>query len=134
MVLTVLGTFKDYLINLKIPDDYFIRFFQKKLYQYNFYRQSPCSRLKSVLLVKFCSNRIQGEPGDTVQLDFDAFQLESGSCTFDYVAIFDGDNGQLGPNYCGSSIPPRTTSTGPVMIVVFVSDDSLVEFESRKSQ
>ena len=61
-----------------------------------------------------------------MQLDFDTFQLEGSDCRYDYVRIYDGmfidEGAALGPKYCSTNAPPRTTSSGNHMTVQFVSD------------
>ncbi|KAK0420415.1 hypothetical protein QR680_014670 [Steinernema hermaphroditum] len=70
------------------------------------------------------SDRNQG-----VELRFTQFAVEMGtSCEYDYVAIYDGsvatENNKFG-QFCGDKIPPVFVSTSQVVVVEFVTDDSV---------
>ncbi|XP_060800111.1 membrane frizzled-related protein isoform X2 [Neoarius graeffei] len=78
-----------------------------------------------------CTWHISAEKGQVIQLSFHNFSLETQDvCEFDYVEVHDssntGDSNVIG-RYCGSDLPPDLTSTGPVMSVVFVADEGVVD-------
>lgn len=59
---------------------------------------------------------------------FMTFDLEAHSqCRFDYVDVFDGPSLTSPPigRFCGSTVPDMLKSTGPSMLVNFVSDWSV---------
>ncbi|XP_070174131.1 cubilin-like [Littorina saxatilis] len=77
---------------------------------------------------KQCGYLISQPDSKRIVLTFNNFTVEGGSCRFDYVAIYDGENAQatlLGQRYCGSSMPPVQRSTGNMMYLRFVTDGSV---------
>ncbi|XP_061094184.1 cubilin [Conger conger] len=65
-----------------------------------------------------------------VNLTFTSFLLESafgGSCRYDYIKIFDGDNMNfpLVGTFCGSTVPAPFISSGNFLTVRFVTDSSV---------
>ena len=63
-----------------------------------------------------------------VELLFDTFGLETSSnCEYDRVDIYDGsdDTAPLIRTLCGSSLPGTITASGNVVLVSFLSDDSI---------
>ncbi|XP_070559541.1 fibrillin-2-like [Ptychodera flava] len=74
-----------------------------------------------------CEWIIIAERSHHVTLEFETFSLESSSsCRFDYVEIRDGGHGasNLIDRYCGGDKPPTITSSGHLLYVKFVSDQS----------
>ena len=59
---------------------------------------------------------------------FESFSLEAHvQCQFDYVAVYNGNQtnaSRLIGRYCGSVLPSTISSSGNVMLVNFVSDES----------
>ncbi|KAI8521339.1 hypothetical protein Bbelb_010930 [Branchiostoma belcheri] len=78
-----------------------------------------------------CIWTIAAPAGWFIELEFTAFDLESGgsSCSYDYVAVYDGPDtsSELIGKYCGSGIPAPTHSHGNVITVRFVTDRSVTE-------
>ncbi|KAL7831975.1 hypothetical protein AOLI_G00295230 [Acnodon oligacanthus] len=69
--------------------------------------------------------------GQVIRLTFHNFSLETQDvCEFDYVEVHDsantGDGSVLG-RFCGSGLPPDLTSSGPMMMVVFVADEGVAD-------
>lgn len=66
--------------------------------------------------------------GQRIKIVFQNFELEQHQeCTYDHIAIFDGDNTKarsLG-RFCGAKVPPPVTSTGNTLYMVFYSDASV---------
>uniref|UniRef100_A0A4W6F2P1 Cubilin n=1 Tax=Lates calcarifer TaxID=8187 RepID=A0A4W6F2P1_LATCA len=100
---------------------------------------------------KVCEWVINQPQGYVVTLNFLSFDVEGGSCRFDfveqtltfsesfnleyhlncnydYVEVYDNGTVQTGTKigrYCGRSVPPSITSTDNLMTLLFVSDASL---------
>ncbi|XP_034746288.1 procollagen C-endopeptidase enhancer a [Etheostoma cragini] len=76
-----------------------------------------------------CSWLITVEPDMVIQVNFDKFVLESDTyCRFDYVAFFNGgekDDSRLIGRYCGDQAPQPIITSGNVLLVQFVSDQSV---------
>lgn len=72
-----------------------------------------------------CTWIIKQVPGSVVKLSFSKFGLErSANCTKDYVLVRNGqtlDSPVIG-RFCGGDIPSNYVSTGPTVLVQFVSD------------
>lgn len=72
-----------------------------------------------------CTWIIKQVPGSVVKLSFSKFGLErSDNCTKDYVLVRNGqtlDSPVIG-RFCGGDIPSNYVSTGPTVLVQFVSD------------
>ncbi|MBN3295692.1 MFRP protein, partial [Amia calva] len=80
---------------------------------------------------QLCVWQISVTEGHVVRLTFRNFSLETQDvCEFDFVEVHDGtgtkDNSVLG-RFCGSSLPPELTSSGPVMTVLFVADEGVAD-------
>ncbi|XP_013185402.1 cubilin [Amyelois transitella] len=71
-----------------------------------------------------CYWHLQTTLGKRIQLHFFQLDLEThDNCSFDYLAIYDGDNeGKLLEKYCSSIQPAPVQSTGPEMVIHFHSD------------
>ncbi|XP_076437271.1 cubilin-like isoform X2 [Babylonia areolata] len=83
---------------------------------------------------KQCNYLINVPSGKLVVLTFTNFTIEGGSCTYDYVELYDGGTQQsawLGPRYCGSTVPPLTRSTANQMLLRFVTDGSVAHMGFR---
>ncbi|XP_055051757.2 membrane frizzled-related protein [Misgurnus anguillicaudatus] len=92
---------------------------------------------ESYLHQLLCTWQIFVEDRQVIRLSFQNFSLESHDvCEFDYVEIYDGayavSSTVLG-RYCGSTVPPDLTSSGPVMTVMFVTDEGLADSGFRAS-
>ncbi|KAJ4929977.1 hypothetical protein JOQ06_018993 [Pogonophryne albipinna] len=76
-----------------------------------------------------CSWLITVEPGMVIQVTFGKFVLEGDSyCRFDYVAFFNGgekDDSRLIGKYCGDRAPQPIITSSNVLLVQFVSDQSV---------
>ncbi|KAF7648099.1 hypothetical protein LDENG_00162070 [Lucifuga dentata] len=74
-----------------------------------------------------CRWTIQAYSGNTINYTFTAFQLESGSCSYDYVKLYNGPNEQapLIGKFCGNTPPPPNTTTGSNLTVEFKTDSSV---------
>ncbi|XP_076027535.1 cubilin [Genypterus blacodes] len=74
-----------------------------------------------------CRWTIQAYSGNTINYTFPSFQLESGSCNYDYIKLYNGANEQapLIGTFCGYAPPPASTTTGSALTVVFRSDSSV---------
>ncbi|XP_051534981.1 membrane frizzled-related protein [Myxocyprinus asiaticus] len=80
---------------------------------------------------QLCMWQISVQDGQVIRLSFQNFSLETQDvCEFDYLEVYDsantGDNTVLG-RYCGSTLPPDLTSSGPVMTVLFVADEGVAD-------
>ncbi|KAK7503581.1 hypothetical protein BaRGS_00005120, partial [Batillaria attramentaria] len=74
-----------------------------------------------------CFYLIQAPPDHKVEVEFDAFDVESSPCTYDRVTVYDGpDTGSpvIG-TYCGQELPPYILTTNSTFLAVFVADDSV---------
>lgn len=61
-----------------------------------------------------------------IQLTFSAMDIEHyEDCFYDYVAIYDGVRNKEVGRFCGNVIPPPITSSGNILKINFVSDESL---------
>ncbi|XP_056139997.1 membrane frizzled-related protein [Lampris incognitus] len=80
---------------------------------------------------QLCTWRISVEDGHVIRLSFKNFSLETQDvCEFDYVEVLDSTNtgaGRVLGRFCGSSLPPDLTSSGPQMTVVFVADEGVAD-------
>ncbi|XP_068174275.1 membrane frizzled-related protein isoform X2 [Antennarius striatus] len=80
---------------------------------------------------QMCIWYLSAEDGHVITLSFRNFSLETQDlCEFDYVEVHDGINtntGRVLGRFCGPSIPPDLTSSGPHMTVVFVADDGVAD-------
>ncbi|XP_033954738.1 procollagen C-endopeptidase enhancer a [Pseudochaenichthys georgianus] len=76
-----------------------------------------------------CSWLITVEPDMVIQVTFGKFVLEGDSyCRFDYVAFFNGgekDDSRLIGKYCGDRAPRPFITSSNVLLVQFVSDQSV---------
>ncbi|XP_074549445.1 cubilin [Halichoeres trimaculatus] len=74
-----------------------------------------------------CSWTIQGTTGNTINYTFTAFQLESGSCHYDYIKLYNGPNTQapLIGTYCGYTPPPASGTTSSALTITFTTDSSV---------
>ncbi|KAJ8280235.1 hypothetical protein GJAV_G00052160 [Gymnothorax javanicus] len=80
---------------------------------------------------QLCTWRISVPEGHVIRLAFQNFSLETQDvCEFDYVEVHDsantGDGHVLG-RFCGTSLPPELTSSGPVMTLLFVADEGVAD-------
>ncbi|CAL1571152.1 unnamed protein product [Knipowitschia caucasica] len=79
---------------------------------------------------QLCIWQISVAEGHVVTLSFRNFSLEPhNTCEFDYVELHDGADirARVLGRFCGSSVPPNITSSGPHMTLVFVADDGLTD-------
>ncbi|XP_028817904.1 membrane frizzled-related protein [Denticeps clupeoides] len=80
---------------------------------------------------QLCTWTISVQEGDVVRLSFRNFSLETQDvCEFDYVEVHDSANaggGNVLGRFCGSSLPPDLTSSGPAMTVLFVADEGVAD-------
>ncbi|XP_062328232.1 membrane frizzled-related protein [Osmerus eperlanus] len=80
---------------------------------------------------QLCTWRISVEEGHVIRLSFRNFSLETQDvCEFDYVEVHDSSDtgaGRVLGRYCGTSLPPDLTSSGPQMTVVFVADEGVAD-------
>ncbi|XP_028288640.1 cubilin [Parambassis ranga] len=76
---------------------------------------------------KVCEWVINQPEGYVVTLNFLSFDVEGGSCRFDFVEIRDGatSSSPLLGTFCGTNIPPRLQSTQRSMYVRFKTDSSI---------
>ncbi|XP_055750929.1 membrane frizzled-related protein-like [Salvelinus fontinalis] len=69
--------------------------------------------------------------GSCDQAEFRNFSLETQDvCEFDYVEVHDSADtgaGRVLGRYCGTSLPPELTSSGPQITVVFVADEGVAD-------
>ena len=75
-----------------------------------------------------CKWTIYTEESSHIELTFTAFDLEGGSCIFDYVEIYDGDSEDFPVigRYCGTTNPGIIKSSKSTMLVRFRTDSSVV--------
>ncbi|XP_061072328.1 membrane frizzled-related protein [Conger conger] len=80
---------------------------------------------------QLCTWRISAAEGHVIRLTFRNFSLETQDvCEFDYVEVHDGGDvgdGTVLGRFCGTSLPPDLTSSGPVMTVLFVADEGVAD-------
>ncbi|XP_003222035.1 neuropilin-1 isoform X1 [Anolis carolinensis] len=65
------------------------------------------------------------QPYQRIMINFNPhFDLEDRECKYDYVEVIDGDNanGRVWGKFCGKIAPPPVISTGPHLLIKFVSD------------
>uniref|UniRef100_A0A3P8P3F5 Cubilin n=1 Tax=Astatotilapia calliptera TaxID=8154 RepID=A0A3P8P3F5_ASTCA len=76
---------------------------------------------------KVCEWVINQPEGYVVTLDFLSFDVEGGSCRYDYVEVRDGatSSSPLLGTFCGAEIPPRLQSTQRSMYIKFTTDSSV---------
>uniref|UniRef100_A0A3Q4HHJ3 Cubilin (intrinsic factor-cobalamin receptor) n=1 Tax=Neolamprologus brichardi TaxID=32507 RepID=A0A3Q4HHJ3_NEOBR len=76
---------------------------------------------------KVCEWVINQPEGYVVTLDFLSFDVEGGSCRYDYVEVRDGatSSSPLLGTFCGAQIPPRLQSTQRSMYIKFTTDSSV---------
>lgn len=76
-----------------------------------------------------CSWHIRAPPDKVVELRFGKFDVEPDAhCRYDYVAVFDGgrsDDARRVGRFCGEETPGPIVSSGPELLVQFVSDLSV---------
>ncbi|XP_041468285.1 blastula protease 10-like [Lytechinus variegatus] len=89
---------------------------------------SPNYESGQYLINSYCMIYIQGQPGSTITLWFDDFDLESpsnGKC-WDYVQVNTDDLRYGGVKYCGNSVQSPITATDGMMIW-FSSDETVTK-------
>uniref|UniRef100_A0A3Q1IYA9 Uncharacterized protein n=1 Tax=Anabas testudineus TaxID=64144 RepID=A0A3Q1IYA9_ANATE len=76
---------------------------------------------------KVCEWVINQPEGYVVTLNFLSFDVEGGSCSFDFVEVRDGSTSSspLLGTFCGVEMPPRLQSTQKSMYIKFKSDASV---------
>ncbi|XP_037612385.1 cubilin [Sebastes umbrosus] len=76
---------------------------------------------------KVCEWLINQPEGYVVTLNFLSFDVEGGSCRFDFVEVRDGSTSSspLLGTFCGINIPPRLQSTQRSMYIRFKTDSSI---------
>ncbi|XP_014830968.1 PREDICTED: cubilin, partial [Poecilia mexicana] len=76
---------------------------------------------------KVCEWVINQQEGYVVTLNFLSFDVEGGSCRFDFVEVRDGPSpsSPLLGKFCGDEIPPRLQSTQKSMYIQFSTDSSV---------
>uniref|UniRef100_A0A3P9CHJ1 Cubilin n=1 Tax=Maylandia zebra TaxID=106582 RepID=A0A3P9CHJ1_9CICH len=76
---------------------------------------------------KVCEWVINQPEGYVVTLDFLSFDVEGGSCRYDYVEVRDGatSSSPLLGTFCGAEFPPRLQSTQRSMYIKFTTDSSV---------
>uniref|UniRef100_A0A3Q2TAZ9 Cubilin n=1 Tax=Fundulus heteroclitus TaxID=8078 RepID=A0A3Q2TAZ9_FUNHE len=76
---------------------------------------------------KVCEWIINQQEGYVVTLNFLSFDVEGGSCRFDFVEVRDGStpSSPLLGKFCGDQIPPRLQSTQKSMYIQFSTDTSV---------
>uniref|UniRef100_A0A3B5L191 Cubilin n=1 Tax=Xiphophorus couchianus TaxID=32473 RepID=A0A3B5L191_9TELE len=76
---------------------------------------------------KVCEWVINQQEGYVVTLNFLSFDVEGGSCRFDFVEVRDGPSpsSTLLGKFCGDQIPPRLQSTQKSMYIQFSTDSSV---------
>ncbi|KAL5010260.1 hypothetical protein ScPMuIL_012565 [Solemya velum] len=75
-----------------------------------------------------CTWIIMAPASETIQFDFEDFQIEGGSgCQYDFVRIRDGGtvSSPIIGTYCSSTQPNTTTTTGNIAFIRFRTDDSI---------
>ncbi|KAM6932890.1 LOW QUALITY PROTEIN: membrane frizzled-related protein [Xenentodon cancila] len=80
---------------------------------------------------QLCIWYITVDEGHVITLSFRNFSLETQDvCEFDYVEVHDSVDtgaGRVLGRFCGTTIPPDLTSSGPHMTVVFVADEGVAD-------
>ncbi|KAK2846926.1 hypothetical protein Q5P01_009925 [Channa striata] len=80
---------------------------------------------------QLCVWHISVEEGHIITLSFKNFSLETQDvCEFDYVEVHDSAEqgaGRVLGRFCGTTLPPQLTSTGPHMTVMFVADEGVAD-------
>ncbi|XP_041851022.1 membrane frizzled-related protein isoform X2 [Melanotaenia boesemani] len=80
---------------------------------------------------QLCIWSISVKEGHFISLSFVNFSLETQDvCEFDYVEVHDSANtgaGRVLGRFCGTTLPPDLTSSGPHMTVVFVADEGVAD-------
>ncbi|CAJ1066153.1 membrane frizzled-related protein [Xyrichtys novacula] len=80
---------------------------------------------------QFCTWSVSVEEGHVITLSFKNFSLETQDvCEFDYVEVHDSTDpgaGRVLGRFCGTTLPPDLTSSGPHMTVVFVADEGVAD-------
>ncbi|KAI0240282.1 hypothetical protein LSAT2_009044, partial [Lamellibrachia satsuma] len=75
---------------------------------------------------EICQWKIEVNEGQRVQLHFTkfSFELEQGTCRYDYLNIYDGSNATapLTHTLCGNVLPADITSSGNNLFVYFRTD------------
>ncbi|XP_015260845.1 PREDICTED: cubilin-like, partial [Cyprinodon variegatus] len=76
---------------------------------------------------KVCEWVINQQEGYVVTLNFLSFDVEGGSCRFDFVEVRDGStpSSPLLGKFCGDQVPPRLQSTQKSMYIQFSTDSSV---------
>ncbi|XP_038578939.1 cubilin [Micropterus salmoides] len=76
---------------------------------------------------KVCEWVVNQPEGYVVTLDFLSFDVEGGSCHFDFVEVRDGSTSSspLLGTFCGVEIPPKLQSTQRSMYIYFKTDSSV---------
>ncbi|XP_068160694.1 cubilin [Antennarius striatus] len=76
---------------------------------------------------KECTWVINQPEGYVVTLNFLSFDVEGGSCRYDYVEVRDGSmpSSPLLGTFCGSNIPPSLQSTQKSIFIHFKTDSSI---------
>ncbi|XP_047205867.1 cubilin [Girardinichthys multiradiatus] len=76
---------------------------------------------------KVCEWVINQQDGYVVTLNFLSFDVEGGSCRFDFVEVRDGStpSSPLLGKFCGDQIPQRLQSTQKSMYIQFTTDSSV---------
>ncbi|KAM7390891.1 hypothetical protein PAMA_008881 [Pampus argenteus] len=76
---------------------------------------------------KVCEWVINQPEGYVVKLNFLSFDIEGGSCQFDFVEVRDGSTSSspLLGKYCGAEIPPMLHSTQRSLYIRFKTDSSI---------
>ncbi|XP_028321273.1 membrane frizzled-related protein [Gouania willdenowi] len=78
---------------------------------------------------QLCTWQIHVDDNHVITLSFRNFSLETQDvCEFDYVEVHDSAStgaGRVLGRFCGTTVPPDLTSSGPHMTVVFVTDEGV---------
>lgn len=77
---------------------------------------------------KECFWQVKTDDNHQISMRFESFDLEShDSCAYDYVEIRDGENmsSDLIGKFCGNRAPEQILSSGPSLLVKFVSDSDV---------
>uniref|UniRef100_A0A3Q3MXM2 Cubilin n=1 Tax=Mastacembelus armatus TaxID=205130 RepID=A0A3Q3MXM2_9TELE len=79
---------------------------------------------------KICEWVINQPEGYVVTLNFLSFDVEGGSCNFDFVEVRDGSTSSspLLGKFCGSAMPPMLQSTQRSMHIKFQTDSSVSNY------
>ncbi|KAM9455381.1 procollagen C-endopeptidase enhancer a [Clarias gariepinus] len=76
-----------------------------------------------------CSWLITVDPDKVIEVRFDKFDLEPDTyCRFDYVTFYNGgerDDSRLIGKYCGDKVPEPILTNSSILLVQFVSDQSV---------